>query len=80
MQIDFPQRSFTRRGILSIINSLYDPIGLISPVVLQGRFIQRELLLPKDNSESMLHALSLDDKRLINIETDGSNGKAPYPC
>ena len=42
---NIPTRPFTKRGILSTINSLYDPLGLASPVILQGRLIQREILM-----------------------------------
>ena len=37
-------KPFTKRGILSVTSSLFDPIGFISPVVLGGRLIQREVL------------------------------------
>ena len=42
---EIPSRPFTKRGILSTINSLFDPIGLAAPVVLTGRIIQRRILL-----------------------------------
>lgn len=34
----------TKRGILSTINSVFDPIGFTSPIVLKGRFILRDLM------------------------------------
>eukprot|EP00794_Sanderia_malayensis_P004327 gene4327-4900_t len=36
-------KEFTRRGMLSIVNSLYDPLGFESPVTLKGRLLMREL-------------------------------------
>ena len=33
----------TRRGILSSVSSLYDPLGLISPVILEGKNIIKQL-------------------------------------
>ena len=33
----------TRRGVLSTINSLYDPLGFVTPVTVQGQAILREL-------------------------------------
>jgi hypothetical protein len=33
----------TRRGMLSALSSLYDPLGLVSPFVLRGRLILQEL-------------------------------------
>lgn len=47
-------KPFTRRGVLSIVNSLFNPLGLVVPVSIQGRTLLRELcsgdwdmLLPK---------------------------------
>ena len=35
---------FTKRGMLSTLNSLYDPIGFIAPVVLRGKVMFRKVL------------------------------------
>ncbi|XP_043247468.1 uncharacterized protein LOC122394566 [Amphibalanus amphitrite] len=40
---ELPDRPATRRGILSGVSSLYDPLGLISPVILKGKMIVKEL-------------------------------------
>ncbi|XP_061920209.1 uncharacterized protein LOC133660654 [Entelurus aequoreus] len=37
-------KPFTRRGVLSTINSLYDPLGFVAPVTMQGKSILRELM------------------------------------
>ena len=37
------QKPFTRRGILSTVNGLYDPLGYVSPVTIQGKALVREL-------------------------------------
>lgn len=38
------QKPFTRRGVLSTINSLFDPLGFLAPVTVQGRLLLRELV------------------------------------
>lgn len=55
--INMKDRPDTRRGILSVIASLYDPLGFVAPFVLSGKCILQELcrrsigwddLLPED--------------------------------
>lgn len=36
-------KPYTRRGVLSTINSLYDPLGFVAPVTIRGKSILREL-------------------------------------
>ena len=40
--IQFEDRPFTRRGILSILNGIYDPIGFLSPIVITGKILLRD--------------------------------------
>ena len=42
-RIELKQKPFSRRGILSIVSSIYDPSGLVAPVILQGKRILQEL-------------------------------------
>ena len=44
-QVLLPEKPFTRRGVLSIVNSVYDPLNLASPVVLEGKLILQQLVL-----------------------------------
>ncbi|KAK3093009.1 hypothetical protein FSP39_009964 [Pinctada imbricata] len=37
-------KPFTRRGVLSVINSLFDPIGITAPVTLEGKLLLREAM------------------------------------
>nr|XP_054604550.1 uncharacterized protein LOC129165413 [Nothobranchius furzeri] len=55
------QKPFTRRGVLSTVNSLFDPLGLLAPVTIKGRLLLRALSssnlewdssLPQDMYES----------------------------
>ena len=43
-QISLPEKPYTRRGVLAVVNSLYDPLGLAIPVTLRGRLLLRELV------------------------------------
>ncbi|KAK7895612.1 hypothetical protein WMY93_020937 [Mugilogobius chulae] len=36
-------KPFTRRGVLSTVNSLYDPLGFAAPIIMQGKALLREL-------------------------------------
>ncbi|XP_034396072.1 uncharacterized protein LOC117735512 [Cyclopterus lumpus] len=47
-------KSYTRRGVLSTINSLYDPLGFVAPVTIQGKAILRELTTEKGDWDSPL--------------------------
>ncbi len=40
-QVSPDVKPFTRRGILSTVNSLYDPLGFVAPVTMQGKALVR---------------------------------------
>ena len=37
------EKPFTKRGILSTINRLFDPMGFIAPIIIQGKLFLREV-------------------------------------
>ena len=39
----------TKRGMLSVVSSIYDPLGLVSPFILEGRQIVQKLCFGKRN-------------------------------
>ncbi|XP_077119086.1 uncharacterized protein LOC143775127 [Ranitomeya variabilis] len=41
-QISEEEKPFTRRGVLSVVNSLYDPLGFVTPVTIQGKMMLRD--------------------------------------
>ena len=42
-KITLKNRPATRRGILSIVSSVYDPLGFLAPVLLKGKQILQEI-------------------------------------
>lgn len=40
IQVDVLNKPFTRRAILSLINSIYGPLGFVSPIILTGWLLQ----------------------------------------
>ncbi|KAK3542225.1 hypothetical protein QTP86_018786, partial [Hemibagrus guttatus] len=40
------KKPFTRRGILATVNSLFDPLGFVAPIIIEGKFLLRELSGP----------------------------------
>ena len=56
-----PKRRFTKRGILSVTNSLFDPLGFIAPITLTARLIQRKILPPKKFRSPELESYGWDD-------------------
>ena len=45
------EKPFTRRGVLSVINSLYDPLGFAAPVVIKGKFLLPSMVTYHDNCQ-----------------------------
>ena len=47
-EVPAKEHAVTRRGILSVIASLYDPLGMFSPVVLRAKKILQDACCCKD--------------------------------
>ena len=61
IDVKIPNREFTKRGVLSVINSLYDPLGFVAPVALAGRLLQRTFLPPKGKGDPNVKKCDWDD-------------------
>ena len=61
-RVTLKQKSWTRRGQLAVISSLYDPLGFTTPFLLQGKLLIQQLC--KEN-------LGRDET----IPDSGQNGK-----
>ena len=62
MNFPVPNHPFTKRGIiLATINSIFDPFGLLSPIVLTGRLLQRSILPSKLHPNPATEKLDWDD-------------------
>lgn len=59
-KVDIEEKPFTRRGVLSVVNGVYDPLGFIAPVTIQGKHILRELTQEKGDWDSPLPEEMLD--------------------
>lgn len=52
-------KPFTRRGVLSTVNSVFDPLGLLAPVTIQGRALLRELTADQSDWDAPIPAEKL---------------------
>lgn len=59
--MSLPEKPFTRRGVLSIVNSVYDPLGFVAPVMLEGRKILQQLVLMGERRAENKTPLAWDD-------------------
>lgn len=53
-QVSLKDKPFTRRGLLSAVNGLYDPIEFMSPVLIKGKLIFRELMSTTTNWDELI--------------------------
>ena len=50
-RVSLGEKPFTRRGVLSVINSLYDLLGFAAPVVVKGKLLLRPMVTHHDNCQ-----------------------------
>lgn len=67
------QKPFTRRGVLSTINSVFDPLGFLAPVTVQGRMLLRELMSQGEEWDTPLPSELFSDSRGVSHK----DGKPP---
>lgn len=60
-KVSLPEKPFTRRGVLSIVNSVYYPLGFAVPVMLEGRKILQQLVLMGERRAKNKTPLVWDD-------------------
>lgn len=53
-RVSLKDTPFTRRGLLSTVSSLYDPLGFIAPVTIQGKIILRNLVSETTDCDEIL--------------------------
>lgn len=84
---DGAEKPFTPRGVLSTINSLFDPLGFAAPFSVQGRLILTELTtetcdwdapLPREKLEQWQRwCTSLQDLRELKIPRATQRSRSP---
>ncbi|XP_056377073.1 uncharacterized protein LOC130273782 isoform X1 [Hyla sarda] len=45
------EKPFTKRGVLSTVNSLYDPLGFVAPIIMQGKALLRQTTTEQEQSD-----------------------------
>ena len=60
-KVSLLENQFTRREVLSIVNSVYDPLGFAVPVMLEGRKILQQLVQMGEWTKENNTPLAWDD-------------------
>ncbi|KAK6178335.1 hypothetical protein SNE40_013134 [Patella caerulea] len=42
--VQLADKPFTRRGVLSVVNNIFDPLGFIAPITVKGKMLFREFM------------------------------------
>ncbi|XP_044136507.1 uncharacterized protein LOC122928083 [Bufo gargarizans] len=56
------EKPFTKRGVLSTVNSLYDPLGFVAPIIMQGKAFLRQITTEQEQID--WDVLLPDEKRM----------------
>nr|XP_055053838.1 uncharacterized protein LOC129438965 [Misgurnus anguillicaudatus] len=54
--VNLSDKPFTRRGVLATVNSLFDPLGMVAPITIQGKLLLRDLSNMKSDWDAPLAA------------------------
>ena len=58
---NIPQREYTKRGLLAVVSSVYDPLNFVCPFMLRGRLLLRKIIPPKGFTDPDVVDLDWDD-------------------
>ncbi|XP_021359868.1 uncharacterized protein LOC110454597 [Mizuhopecten yessoensis] len=85
-RVSSEEKPFTKRGVLSTIGSLYDPLGLLAPVIIRGKLFFRKIMnlnlewddpLPLElKNEWDQWKLSLKELETLNVSRSYAGGLA----
>ena len=55
MNVKVPNKLFSKRGVISVNNTIYDPCGIASPATLQGKLLQRKIIPSKETNRELMN-------------------------
>lgn len=64
------EKPYTRRGVLAVVNSVYDPLGFATPVTLKGRLLLRKLVAMGNKGSTDDPPLGWDDPLPENLSKE----------
>ncbi|XP_052224697.1 uncharacterized protein LOC127840306 [Dreissena polymorpha] len=50
-KINIAERPFSRRGVVATVNSIFDPLGFLAPVTIEGKILVREIMNEATSSD-----------------------------
>ncbi|XP_052255023.1 uncharacterized protein LOC127860749 [Dreissena polymorpha] len=56
-KINIAGRPFTRRGVVATVNSIFDPLGFLAPVTIEGKILVREIMNEATSSDCVAKTL-----------------------